>query len=195
MRVWDVGTRKLLKTLRGHAGRVCSCAFAPDGESVLSASHDHQAKLWSIAGYEEVRVFRGRVLEGHQDAILGAAFSPDGSRIVTASRDRTAKTWDSGTGQEIREFKEGHDFLASTAAFFPDGKRVLTAAVDNTTRIWDVATGTELLSLEGTGPQRRGGLVARREVDPDRQRRQDGQTLGRGERGACSGRFRATAAR
>ncbi|NQT16739.1 MAG: protein kinase [Planctomycetes bacterium] len=152
VRVWDVGTRKMLKTLRGHAGRVWSCAFAPDGESVLSASHDHQAKLWSIAGYEEVRVFRGRVLEGHQDAILGAAFSPDGSRIVTASRDRTAKTWDFSTGEEIREFKEGHDFLASTAVFFPDGKRVLTAAVDNTARIWDVATGTELLSLEGTGP-------------------------------------------
>jgi len=152
VRVWDVATRKPLKTLRGHGGQVWSCEFAPDGDLVLSGSYDHHAKIWSIEGYEEVRVFQGRVLEGHRDSILGASFSPDGRKIASASRDRSAKTWDFNTGKEILEFKEGHDFLASTAAFFPDEKKVLTAAVDNTTRIWDVATGTQLLWLDGTGP-------------------------------------------
>ena len=152
LRVWDVATRKTLKTLRGHAGRVLACVFAPDGERLLSGSHDQKAKLWSIAGYEEVRVFQGLVLEGHRDAILGADFSFDGRQIVSASRDRTAKTWDAATGKEIRQFREGHEFLATTAKFFPDGKKLLTAAVDNTTRIWDVATGTQLRTLDATGP-------------------------------------------
>jgi WD40 repeat protein/serine/threonine protein kinase len=152
VRVWDVATHKPLKILRGHAGRVQACAFGPDHSWALSGSHDHLAKIWSLAGYEEVRVFQGRVLQGHRDAILGAGFSPDGRRIVSASRDRSAKLWDSRTGKEIRQFKEGHEFLATKAAFFPDGKRLLSAAVDNTTRIWEVATGTQLLTLEGTGP-------------------------------------------
>lgn len=152
LRVWDVAGRKLLKTLRGHAGRVPACAFAPDGERLLSGSHDHSAKLWSISGYEEVRVFQGRVMEGHRDAIFGAAFSPDGQRIASASRDRTAKLWNTASAKEIRQFREGHEFLATTARFFPDGKRVLTAAVDNTARIWDVATGTQIFALQGTGP-------------------------------------------
>ncbi len=152
VRVWDVATRRLLKTLRGHAGRVQACAFAPGNAWVLSGSHDRLAKIWSIAGYEELRVFQGLVLEGHRDAILGADFSPDGRRIVSASRDRSAKLWDTGTGRELRQFKEGHEFLATRAAFLPDGKRLITAAVDNTTRIWDVATGSQLLALEGTGP-------------------------------------------
>jgi WD40 repeat protein/serine/threonine protein kinase len=152
VRIWDVASRKPLKILRGHAGRVQACAFGPDHSWALSGSHDHLAKIWSLAGYEEARVFQGRVLQGHRDAILGAAFSPDGRQIVSASRDRSARLWNSQTGKEIRQFKEGHEFLATKAAFFPDGKRLLSAAVDNTTRIWEVATGTQLLTLEGTGP-------------------------------------------
>lgn len=151
VRVWDVATCRLLKTLRGHAGRVQACVFAPDRGWVLSGSHDHLAKIWNIAGYEEVRVFQGLVLEGHRDAILGADFSPDGSRIVSASRDRSAKLWDAHTGKPLRQFKEGHDFLATRAVFLPDGKRLITAAGDNTVRIWDVATGTQQLAMEGTG--------------------------------------------
>ena len=151
VRVWNLGTGELHKTLRGHSGRVLACEFADNGR-VLSVSHDHLAKIWSIAGYQDFRVIGGRVLEGHGNAILGASFSPDGKKIVTASRDRTAKSWDVASGKELQEFKEGHDFLISSAVFFPDGKKLITAAVDNTTRIWNVATGTQILALKGTGP-------------------------------------------
>ncbi len=151
VRVWDAARRKLLKTMRGHAGYVQSCCFAPDSEWVLSGSHDHMAKLWSIAGYEETRVLQGRVLEGHRDAVLDATFSPDGQKILSASRDRSAKLWNALTGKEIRQFKEGHAFLVTRALFFPDSRRIVTSAVDNTTRIWDVATGTQSASLEHSG--------------------------------------------
>ena len=170
LRVWDVAAFKLIKTLRGHAGRVTSVVvFDPAANGgpekrldrrgdemktikVLSGSHDHTAKIWNVARYEEVRVLQGRVFQGHRDAILGAAFSPDGRQIISASRDRTARTWDVGSGTELRLFKEGHDYLATSAFFFPDGKRILTAAVDNTARIWDVATGSQILVIDGTGP-------------------------------------------
>lgn len=152
VRLWDVASHKLIKTLRGHAGQVSACTFSKDGQKALSAGYDHLVKLWDIAGYQEARVLQGKLLHGHRDAILGAAFSPNGQQVVTASRDRTARLWNVATGSEIREFREGHDFLASRAVFFPDGRRLLTAAVDNTTRIWDVAGGTQLAVLTGTGP-------------------------------------------
>ncbi len=150
--VWDVASGESLKILRGHAGRVPACVFSPDGKHVVSASHDRTAKRWNIEGYREVRVFKGHVLEGHRDEILGAAFSPQGDRVVTASRDRSAKIWDPADGQELDEFKEGHEFLASTVLFFPGSKRIVTAATDNTARIWDIASGTELIAMEHTGP-------------------------------------------
>jgi len=151
VRLWNVETGKLLKTVRGHAGWVRSCVFSSDSQQVLSGSHDHRAKLWNIGGYQEVRILGGRVLEGHRDAILGASFSADGRRIVTASRDRSAKTWRVDTGEQIEEFREGHDFLATNAIFFPDGKKVVTSAADGSTIIWNVATGTQIEALEGTG--------------------------------------------
>ncbi len=132
VKLWDFGTGHLVKSLRGHAGWVHSAVFSPDGHSVLSGSHDHSVKLWSIAGYEEVRVLQGLVLQGHHDAVLSATFSADGRQIVTASRDRTAKLWDTATGNMVRDFEEGHEYLASSAIFFPDGKRLLTAAAPTT---------------------------------------------------------------
>src|SRR5262249_8167908 len=125
--------------------------FSPDGRTIVSASHDHRAKLWNITDYEEVRVLQGRILQGHQDAVLSASFNRDGKSIVTASRDRSAKTWDFVTGREIRSFEEGHAFLASNSVFFPDGKRLLTAAVDTTVRVWDVSSGTQISRLDNTG--------------------------------------------
>jgi WD40 repeat protein/serine/threonine protein kinase len=150
----------LVKTLRGHASWVRSAVFSPDGHSVLSGGHDAEAKLWSIAGYEEVRVFQERVLQGHVDAVLSAAFSKSGHRVVTASRDRTAKTWDFETGKPLVTFEEGHDYLTSTALFFPNGRQLLTAAADNTVRIWDLTVGTQTLRLGNDSDKTGRGSVA-----------------------------------
>src|SRR6185295_18048134 len=125
--------------------------FSPDDQFVFTGSHDHQAKLWNIGGYEELRILRARTLEGHTDAVLSASFSDDGKKIVTASRDRTARTWDVVTGQPLQRFEEGHEFLASSAVYSRDGQRLFTAAVDNTARVWDAAAGTEIFKLEHTG--------------------------------------------
>ncbi|MGA2254875.1 MAG: protein kinase, partial [Thermoguttaceae bacterium] len=100
--IWNVENRKLLKTLRGHAGRVRSVAFAPQLPDVeaqlLTGSHDQSAKVWNLKDYEEFHVFGAPVFAGHQDAILGAAFSPDNKSFVSASRDRTAKIWNLSSG-------------------------------------------------------------------------------------------------
>ncbi|MGO9115106.1 MAG: WD40 repeat domain-containing serine/threonine protein kinase [Thermoguttaceae bacterium] len=152
--VWDVEKRKLLKTLRGHAGRVRSVAFAPQLPDVeaqlLTGSYDQSAKVWSLKDYEEFHVFGAPVFAGHQDAILGAAFSPDSKSFVSASRDRTAKVWSLSSGAS-NGFQQGHEYLATAAAFFRSGKKFLTAAADDTTRIWDAETGMNILTLRETG--------------------------------------------
>jgi WD40 repeat protein len=152
--VWDVEKRKLLKTMRGHAGRVRSLAFAPQLPDVeaqlLTGSHDQTAKIWNLKDYEEFRVFGAPVYAGHQDAILGASFSPDNHSFVSASRDRTARLW-SLASSASSSFQQGHEYLATAAAFFRNGKKFITAAADDTTRIWDVETGMNTLTIHETG--------------------------------------------
>lgn len=143
------------KTLRGHGGWVSSCAFL-DSDTVISASYDHQVKLWRTSLYQEI----GQ-LQAIERPILNAAYAPDGRTVAVALDDGTAGIWDAQSGAPLGRLEEGHDFLASTAVFLPGGERLITIAGDDTLRLWDVRHGTEIWHVRGTG---RRGLLA---LSPD----------------------------
>ena len=170
IKIWNAESRKLEKTLRGHAGWIRACVFTPDGASLVSGSHDRRLMIWNFRDYAEERALGNRVLQGHSDAVLHAEFSPDDKRIVTAGRDHTARLWSVADLQSQKEFAEGHSFLVSQAAFvptppalaaaYPKG-RIATVGIDNTARIWDAARGTEIRRQERPmEPAGRAGAMA-----------------------------------
>ena len=69
--------------------RLWSARFSPDGQTVLTASDDHTARLWEVASGRELRVLRG-----HRGPVRDAQFSADGRTMLTASDDTTARLWD-----------------------------------------------------------------------------------------------------
>jgi len=127
----------------GHTDWVRSAAFSPDGQRIVTASHDHTGRLWDAASGAALGT-----LEGHTGWVESVAFSPDGQRILTASRDGTARLWDAASGTALATL-EGHTDWVESAAFSPDGQRILTASRDNTARLWDGKTGAVLAILEG----------------------------------------------
>jgi periodic tryptophan protein 2 len=48
VRVWDVMTGQLLRTLRGHAGPTTAVAFGADGWHVISGSYDRTVRIWEL---------------------------------------------------------------------------------------------------------------------------------------------------
>lgn len=96
VKLWDVATEKLKRTLEGHTGRVTSVPFSPDGETVASGGWDDTLRLWN-AETGELK----RTLEGHTGRVWLVAFSPDGETVASGSVDGTLRLWDAHSGRRL----------------------------------------------------------------------------------------------
>ena len=132
-----------IMVLMGHAERVRSVAYSPDGRRIVTASWDKTARIWDAETGREILQ-----LQGHTDRVWSAAFSLDGKRVVTASHDKTARVWDAETGKQLLMLS-GHLDRVNSAAFSPDGRQIVTASYDKTARVWDAQTGRQVLELNG----------------------------------------------
>jgi WD40 repeat protein len=89
VRLWDLGTGQILRTLKGHTDEVNAVAVTPDGRRAVSASGDGTLRLWDFGTGQTIRT-----LEGHTAAVYAVAVTPDGRHAVSASGDRTLRLWD-----------------------------------------------------------------------------------------------------
>ena len=143
--LWDLITKKKLKTLKGHAERIVAVAFSPDGKTVATGSWDHTVKLWDVSTKQESGTF-----EGSGNYIPAVAVSRDGQTLASASDDRTVKLWDLSMKQKLGTL-EGHRDLVFAVAFSPDGKTLASASDDATVKLWDLSTKQELGIFKGHG--------------------------------------------
>jgi WD40 repeat protein/serine/threonine protein kinase len=141
--IWDLATRALRDTLKGHSGAVQSLASSGDGKLLASASLDHTVKLWHLDRQSE-----SSVLKGHESDVWSVALSPDGSTVASGSVDRTVKLWDAATGTFKLDLR-GHSDDVTCVAYSPDGKTVASSGDDREIILWDTVTGEEKRRLKG----------------------------------------------
>ena len=97
VKLWDVETGDLLRTLSEHTAVVGSVAFSPDGATLASGSDDNTVKL--------VECLNGRpdvTMTGHSSHVDAVAFSPNGRTLASGSHLSWLKLWQLETG-EVRE--------------------------------------------------------------------------------------------
>jgi len=129
--------------LSGHRDRVTSVAFSTDGGRVVTASADHDARIWDAQTGALLQVLRG-----HFAIVSEARFSADGRWVVTAGPG-TAGLWDADNSRLIY-LLQGHEGKLLSVAFAPDGQRIATGGEDGTVRVWrcPICGGTaELVAL------------------------------------------------
>ncbi|MEL6182631.1 MAG: hypothetical protein AAFS10_26980, partial [Myxococcota bacterium] len=87
VRLWDLTSGRLLRTLDGHSGTLRAAALSPNGQFALTGGDDRTLRLWEVA--------TGRLLmvEPQRHPITAVAFSPGGLQAFSAS-GRTIHTWD-----------------------------------------------------------------------------------------------------
>jgi RNA polymerase sigma factor (sigma-70 family) len=131
LRLWDIKTGKLLRTIAAPGGRVYSAAISPDGKLALSGGlEDNAVHVWDLRTGQEVRR-----LVGHAKHIDWCTFSPDGLRALSCGPDQTIRLWHVETGTELRRYF-GHTDRVGCVAFSPDGRLAVSGGWDNTVRLW-----------------------------------------------------------
>ena len=141
IKIIDIESGKVVKTLSGHTNLINSVAIAPNSDLLASGSNDNTVNLWKIStGKLE------RSLVGHKDKIWGVAISPDGKQIVSASRDKTLMIWDAKTGANLKTLK-GHGEGVTCVLVTPDGKQVISGGNDNIIRVWDMTSGKSVFTF------------------------------------------------
>src|SRR5207302_1784441 len=96
VRLWDMGSRKVIRTLKWTTKSVNSLVFSPDGKFLATASSDRRVMVWDVATGKKLLD-----LGGHLGSVNSVAFSPDGKRLASGSADWTVRLWDSERGQEV----------------------------------------------------------------------------------------------
>lgn len=150
IRVWDVGTGRLLRSVRGPGGTVSDVAVSPDGRLLASCTDSGDGSRVQLLDARTLRPRRS--FEAQEEGIFEVVFSPDGRLLASGGRDHVVRLWDVRTGRLLRSLA-GHDDAVTALAFTPDGRRLASASAehDSTVRLWDVATGAALHTLAAHG--------------------------------------------
>ncbi|MEM9976038.1 MAG: hypothetical protein AAF808_00255 [Cyanobacteria bacterium P01_D01_bin.2] len=146
IRVWDVATGQLKKTLQSDSGTVQAIAMSADGNTVVSGGGDLMVRIWDLTSDQPPKM-----LAGHQNVPNQVAISADGKTLISTAFSEI-KLWDMTTGElqitllsaEPTEVSFGPLTMMNTShaqpvTISPVGDKVLVSDYGKWT-LWDVAT-------------------------------------------------------
>ncbi|MEA5471283.1 hypothetical protein [Spirulina sp. 06S082] len=153
IKVWDIETGELKRTLQSDSGEIESLAIAPDGKTVVSGSGDRMVRIWDISSNQAPKM-----LKGHTNYDVNQiAISADGKAIVSGSYNEI-KVWNLATGEPKATFPEqvsteiniGPFTLGNIIPYFrlysisPDGKTAIVE-LDNKFIAWNLETNQQTI--------------------------------------------------
>ena len=141
IRIWDLKTGDLIKTIEGHENWVSSVSLTPNGKFIVSGAFDHTIRIWELETGRLVNT-----LKGHKSWINTVAVTPNGEFIISGSNDNSICIWDFETGSLINTLHED-GLLVNTLAISPNGKFIISGADDNIC-IWELKNNCPINTIE-----------------------------------------------
>ncbi len=166
---WDAADAKATR-FEGHLAPIAALAFAGDGKTLISASHDQRLIWWDTATGNQTRQLTIAADEriGGISRPATIALAPDGKRAATYSSFgvRGVKLFDLKDGRPLREFNVAHGFGQVDLKFSAGSSKLSAAGMMMAASAWDVDSGQPVYTsppVKGPGGQ----LDSRAAVSPD----------------------------
>ncbi|EFJ35160.1 hypothetical protein SELMODRAFT_80645 [Selaginella moellendorffii] len=143
VKIVDIATGTIRKSLAGDSEAITALAISPDGNTLFAASRSLQVRIWDLATGTLCRSWKA-----HDGSVTDMDVSMSGL-LATASIDRSIRVWDVDGGFCTHAFR-GHKGIVTKVIFHPDPHRLLlfSGGDDATVRVWDLVTKKSAALLE-----------------------------------------------
>jgi len=142
VRLWNVETGTLAKSISGECGAVCCVAFDRKGKMLAWGGRSKHVRIWDMQAAQVKAVLEGDL------GFRSICFSRDGATLATANDSGKVAIWD--IAQTRCEWEDvslagsskptAHARLASRVAISQDGSLLAAGGLHGTVKVWDFAT-------------------------------------------------------
>lgn len=132
IRIWDVMTGTVIRSLDGHSGAVNSISVSPtDLPRLASASADTTIKIWDTSSGSSLSTLRCPA------SVRAVAFVSNGTQLISGSDDKVIRCWDIATESPIKVFTE-HSRGIRTIAVSLDGRLFASVLKDQVSGVFNL---------------------------------------------------------
>ena len=152
IRIYELESGQLIKTLEGHSMVVLSLAFSPNGKLLASGSDDKTVKIWDTSNWHLLHT-----LKGENEAIHSAVFI-DNNKVFAGGTDKkllgefleyhfdyqgsakrvVATLWDIQNEEVLQTITQHENDLGIRCDVSSNGKWLVTPSSDRTVKIWGI---------------------------------------------------------
>jgi len=146
LELWDLASRRCLRTFEGHTATVSSACLSADGRYALSGAGnagnaDNVVKLWDVASGQCLRTFASQ-----GDGVTSVCLSEDGLYAASGSggqnwSESVVRLWEVNTGRCLRSFDNGHRNPVNSVCITGGSRYILSGGHDGILKLWELAPG------------------------------------------------------
>lgn len=139
VRLWEVGSNKLIGELTGHRATVTQVAFSPDGKRLAAGTLDQSFRIWNVESLQLVT----EIKELHGD-VRALAWSADNRFLLSGESGRDyrcdVRLWDAKLGRPIQTVYQAKEKVRSVL-FASQIRKIIACSEDKTVAIMDQDNG------------------------------------------------------